>query len=249
MLSGRRAGPPTAVPQAGTPKLVPRRPPGYHPAIMAIRFSCASCKQPLEVDDAWGGQAVACPYCRHVVTAPSTSTWPTSEVPTASPVAPQAGVGYGPPPPPPGYASMGPAPQAWAAPRVTVVSLAGRAFTLALAGTVLAAAGYLVWFGSLTLALEKKIGPNSTPQQQQAALQELMASGQVQAPPRAAVAFFAVGLPLGIVGLVMAVRSLLRQEPRRGWAIAACILGACVTLCQVLAMLSALIIHLGARAG
>jgi hypothetical protein len=138
---------------------------------------------------------------------------------------------------------MGPSPQAWAAHRPTGGSQAVRAFSLALAGTVLAAAGYLVWIGSLSLAIQQKLGPNSTPQQQQAAMQELMASGQVQAPPKGAVAFFVVGLPLGIVGLVMSIRSLLRAEPRRGLAIAGCILGACVTLCQVLPMLSALMIH------
>ena len=167
----------------------------------------------------------------------------------ASPVAPQVGVGFGPPPPPPGYPSMGPSPQAWAATRPTGGTLAVRAFALSLAGTVLAAAGYLVWIGSLSLAVQQKTGPNPTPQQQQAAVQELMASGQVQAPPRVAVAFFVVGLPLGVIGAVMAIRSLLRPESRRGLAIAACILGACATLCQILPMLSALMIRSGLHAG
>src|SRR5512138_3207750 len=63
---------------------------------MAIRFACPSCRQPIEVDDNWAGQSVACPYCRNVVTAPSSSTWPGAEVPMANP----AGGAFAAPPPP-----------------------------------------------------------------------------------------------------------------------------------------------------
>lgn len=38
---------------------------------MAIRFHCASCSQPIEVDDEWALKLVACPYCRKTVTAPA----------------------------------------------------------------------------------------------------------------------------------------------------------------------------------
>lgn len=41
---------------------------------MAIRFKCASCAQPIEVDDEWASKAVICPYCRDTVTAPGEST-------------------------------------------------------------------------------------------------------------------------------------------------------------------------------
>lgn len=40
---------------------------------MAIQFFCVACQQPIEVDDEMANQAVTCPYCRKVVTAPSTS--------------------------------------------------------------------------------------------------------------------------------------------------------------------------------
>lgn len=40
---------------------------------MAIQFFCAACKQPIEVDDDFANQAVTCPYCRKVVTAPPLS--------------------------------------------------------------------------------------------------------------------------------------------------------------------------------
>lgn len=41
---------------------------------MAIRFQCAACSQPIEVDDEWASKAVTCPYCRKAVTAPAEST-------------------------------------------------------------------------------------------------------------------------------------------------------------------------------
>jgi len=41
---------------------------------MAIRFQCAACSQPIEVDDEWASKAVTCPYCRKAVTAPPEST-------------------------------------------------------------------------------------------------------------------------------------------------------------------------------
>lgn len=41
---------------------------------MALRFQCAACSQPIEIDDEWSGKAVICPYCRKSVTAPSEST-------------------------------------------------------------------------------------------------------------------------------------------------------------------------------
>lgn len=40
---------------------------------MAIQFQCVACRQPIEVDDEMADQAVTCPYCRKVVTAPAVS--------------------------------------------------------------------------------------------------------------------------------------------------------------------------------
>ncbi|UCF34069.1 MAG: hypothetical protein JSV78_01940 [Phycisphaerales bacterium] len=54
---------------------------------MAIRFHCAACNQPIEVDDEWALRTVACPYCRKTVTAPAESTLGNlSEIPVASPL-------------------------------------------------------------------------------------------------------------------------------------------------------------------
>lgn len=55
---------------------------------MAIRFLCAACNQPIEVDDEWASRLVACPYCRRTVAAPAQSTLEMSAlVPEASPAA------------------------------------------------------------------------------------------------------------------------------------------------------------------
>lgn len=51
---------------------------------MSIQFSCPQCSQPIEIDDQWAMQPVACPYCRNTVKAPAHSSYiaPT-EVPKA----------------------------------------------------------------------------------------------------------------------------------------------------------------------
>jgi len=54
---------------------------------MAIRFQCGACSQPIEVDDEWAQRAVACPYCRKTITAPSESTLgDLSRIPMATPL-------------------------------------------------------------------------------------------------------------------------------------------------------------------
>ncbi len=59
----------------------------YHDLHMAIRFQCASCKQPIEIDDVWASRAVLCPFCRTTVGAPQTSTLTDlADIPSASPV-------------------------------------------------------------------------------------------------------------------------------------------------------------------
>jgi len=198
---------------------------------MAIRFECPSCRQPIEVEDAWAGQSVACCYCHNVVTAPRESTWPagpvpTAERPTASPAhmdvwvgGRQAGGAVG------GEGSH----DGWA----------GWALTLSLAGTVLATLGWLMWMGALAARMIQKVGPDATQAEQTQALQELFASGQGYALPAAAIVVFVVGLCCGIGGLVLSVRALLAGTHRRGIAIAACILGACVSFCQIIPLLSA----------
>ncbi len=59
----------------------------YDAAAM-IRFQCASCHQPIEIDAEWALKAVACPYCKKTVTAPAASTIGQDEaIPLAAPLA------------------------------------------------------------------------------------------------------------------------------------------------------------------
>jgi len=54
---------------------------------MAIRFHCAACSQPIEVDDEWASKLVGCPYCRKTITAPAASTlYDAAPIPTATPL-------------------------------------------------------------------------------------------------------------------------------------------------------------------
>jgi hypothetical protein len=41
---------------------------------MSIQFDCVACGKRIEIDDAWGGRLVECPYCRDTITAPAYST-------------------------------------------------------------------------------------------------------------------------------------------------------------------------------
>lgn len=109
-----------------------------------------------------------------------------------------------------------------------------------MAGVLIAAAGYLTWIGSLAIALERQLGPDATPQQQQAALHKMLASGERPPVPNGAMVLFAGGTLAGVLALICGIRSLLRQEPRRGLAVAGLILGTSVAFCQVLPMLVAL---------
>lgn len=66
-------------------------------AAMSIRFQCAACQQPIEVDDEWAAKIVTCPYCRKtVIAAPETTLVSSPEVRVASAVSP----GDEPSPPP-----------------------------------------------------------------------------------------------------------------------------------------------------
>src|SRR5687768_10334479 len=104
---------------------------------MIIRFQCPSCRQPLEIDQQWAGQSVACPYCKRVVSAPSSSTWhDQTEIPTARPAAP----GFSPPPPPAGGAIAMP----------ERGNRAGAAITLAILALIFMVAGIGIWMAMLT---------------------------------------------------------------------------------------------------
>jgi len=164
---------------------------------------------------------VGCPYCKRVVTAPRSSTWPPAEIPMASP----ARSAFEVPPPPPGQVqAFRPAPAA--------ATYAPWAMTLAIACAVLSMIGWLVFMGSLLPLAEQRVGRNASEEQKTEAAREIMLTGQAGKPPLA-IAALAVGVLCGLGGLVLAVRSLVRQETRRAMAVIACIVSVCFLCCQV----------------
>jgi hypothetical protein len=184
---------------------------------MAIRFACPSCRQPIEIDDEWAGQSVGCPYCRKVVTAPAVSAWPSEQIPVAAPL----GQPSAPTVPPPGFPAYPPAPAASAAP---------WALTLAITSALLSVFSGVVWMYTWASVLAEKSPSDATPEQMQKLAQELAASGQIPYSPLAMAAAVVASL-CGIGGLVLAIRTLLWQQPRRGMAIAACIISVAFSCC------------------
>jgi len=102
---------------------------------MAIRFQCGACSQPIEVDDEWAMRAVACPYCRKTITAPSESTLgDLSRIPMASPL---LAVGNA-------VALPASAPSSYAPPDSDANPLAVAAFILAAAMVILLLSGAMI---------------------------------------------------------------------------------------------------------
>ncbi|NLE58955.1 MAG: hypothetical protein GX616_11375 [Planctomycetes bacterium] len=184
---------------------------------MAIRFACPSCRQPIEIDDEWAGQSVGCPYCRKVITAPAVSSWPSEQVPVATPLRQPTE----PIMPPPGYPVHPPAQGASAAP---------WALTMAITSALLSMFASMVWLGTWVNVVAEKAGRNATQEEIQKIASELAANGQIPYSPLA-MAAAVVGSLCGIGGLVLAIRTLLWQQPRRGMAIAACIISVAFSCC------------------
>ena len=100
---------------------------------MAIRFQCGACSQPIEVDDEWAQRAVACPYCRKTITAPSESTLgDLSRIPMATPLMDV------------GSTVALPAPSSYAPPDSKANPLAVAAFILAAAMIILLLSGAMI---------------------------------------------------------------------------------------------------------
>lgn len=186
---------------------------------MAIRFACPSCAQPIEVDDEWAGQSVGCPYCKKVVTAPAGSIWPADRIPVATPLSPSPE----PVQPAPEYAGTANPPQ-------TLASGAPWALTLAITSALLSIFGAMVWLYTWGTALEEKVGRNPTQEQIQKAYSDMVSSGQFPDSPLA-MAAAVVGALCGIGGLALAIRTLIWQQPRRGMAIAACVISVAFSCC------------------
>ncbi|MCH8913676.1 MAG: hypothetical protein IIA33_08935 [Planctomycetes bacterium] len=124
---------------------------------MAIQFNCPGCRQPVEVDDEWAGEHVACPFCQRVVTAPAESTITTLQhdlPPTARRLSPSG---------PGGMVATDTA----APPRYNRLAVVG--FGLSLAAIFL-----LILSGILLQFIVDELGPNPTFQDQQEKTAEFM---------------------------------------------------------------------------
>lgn len=202
---------------------------------MAIQFHCVSCGKPIEIDDAWAGRLVECPYCHETITAPAFSTEAvpppsTGERPTGAMTAARAGE-FLPAPPPTSFGdslpdSAAPAP----VPARNVV--AAVALVLACVALLLGFAA-LVGFG---IAIENGVGASASEAETQKFIEDAFTK-----PERWAInmilAMFAAGV-FWLAGLICGIVGACR--PNRGLAIGALVVSALPILLMMAAMLVAI---------
>lgn len=149
----------------------------------------------------------------------------------ASPARPGEGPpphpGFAPPPPPPGFA---PPPH-----RPPRHGSAGWALGLVILGAILAMAAGFVWSLMISHHAYNELGAGASQQELQQFIEKQMMAGKLPTHPLSA-GLAVISTLLGLAGLVLAVRSLVRQEPGRGLAITACIIGALFLFCQIMLM-------------
>lgn len=182
----------------------------------------------------WASQAVACPYCRNVVTAPASSNWPPADVPVASPVTPQAF----------GDTTDAAQPLPLDTSRAPRTGATGNravwAFVCALVAAFLCCIATYIFGTHMVNQAVAQVGPNASVEELQREMQKLMTTpGGVQYPVPS-VTFFFAGMILALISIWLAVQALIYQESRRILAIVACMVSACFTFCQVMMMLAAL---------
>lgn len=221
---------------------------------MAIRFACPSCRQPIEVDDDWAGQSAACPYCRHVVTAPAESSWPATDIPQAAPGGPPA---WQSPPPPnpaqpiptavPGATPAGmtpawpppPAPGYPARPEPARGASAGWALALALASVALGGFAFIAWATMLARLATGQLGGTATREQMQAFINKQMAAGAIPHDPLISAAFI-LGAGVAALALIASIRAMIRRE-HMAMAVTACVIAVLFLMCNGMASMSLLL--------
>ncbi len=176
---------------------------------MPIQFQCASCAQPIEVDDEHAGKVAACPFCRNVVTVPAASTLAGATVsarpaggpaPVWGPAFPEGGV---PPPVPVAVPSPG---------------------TLMLANLALVCSVVMLGCYAITFTIVARV---AGPALQQAIAEGAPSNEQVRvfeaaltnAPEMAWIGFLSLaGALVALVGLVLAAVSLRQHRTlARAW--------------------------------
>lgn len=164
---------------------------------MPIQFRCNQCDQPIEVDEAYARQAVTCPYCRRVVTAPDQSTFVATAIPTARPTYSDtnAASAYAQnvPPPPFGVPATNPrslAAKSWGNAALACASLGVMMFV-----------GLMIWGFSLALQYYKEHGEPPTSPAAEQYLNERTNPAVALASSCATLLFATAALVLSIISL------------------------------------------------
>ena len=170
---------------------------------MAIQFNCPGCQQPVEVDDEWAGQHVACPFCHRVVTTPNESTLASSIIPpTARRLSPSPDGNFG------------------AQPDAAIHghnTLAKIGFGFSLVAVLLLLLGLI-----LLAPLVTELGPDpQMNEDNQKKILEMYNNPQTAGPLFGGSAAFCLSFGCWIAGLVMSAIAVTRKDlPGRRWAFA-----------------------------
>jgi len=193
---------------------------------VAIRFQCGACSQPIEVDDEWAQKAVACPYCRKTITAPSESTLgDLSRIPMASPLLVTGNA----------VALPTPAPSSYALPNSKANPLAVAAFILAAAMVILLLSGAMI-VASHALELEQlqkdlQPQPGADSGSQFRAIMEYFDAHGGQFPGwLVAVGVLQISAMAACAAAIVCGLLALRRTPRRALAVVALVSCGCVVL-------------------
>lgn len=192
---------------------------------MAIQFQCAACGQPIEVDDEMAHQAVTCPYCRKVVTAPQVSD------PTIHAAAPPARA----PEAPEGPFSSFPLPATPPAPALESNRVGYVALGFASVSLILLAV-YCGGMLKITYEMIAPLGPNPSQEQVQKVMQEQLPKKMEAQRGLNALMLLSIGL-FPLAGISCAVVSLVQRRTPRWPAIASLIVLCPLMLCGFISLL------------
>jgi hypothetical protein len=201
---------------------------------MAIQFDCVACGKRVEIDDAWGGRLVECPYCHDTITAPAYSTVPMHPDAPVAPEEPSNTASIGPAPDLPAPDPHAPDPHVespwsatpttatWAPPQNVPANrptnkLAVVALVLACAAVLLGLASTIPIIGAVT----RELGTNATAEQMNAYLEKAAESGAPWVVKSVLIMLGAFGL--WVAGVVCGILAI-RKPVWRGVSIAALVI-------------------------
>lgn len=194
---------------------------------MSIQFACASCRQPIEVDDELANQAVTCPYCRNVVTAPATSL-------AAPPAPPPPASGVGLP-------SAAPRPVEYGVPPLPKPNKAASFSLICAVICLLSTCVVMVPGLGATMTAIRKVAPDGNMQGREKDLNEAMTKAMQEflSKPWIRVHGFVV-LFFAVAGVILGILGLTRGEGRRWQAVSGLTVCGLFLACQCLGMIGSL---------